>query len=100
MATSTAFTPRSRTLFASASTTPTSVTFSPAESGDCLRIHNRATDPAHVRWGVGAQSADGTDFDVAGLSVEVIGIPSSVDTVSVVLASGAGTVSFTKGEGL
>lgn len=100
MATSTAFRPKSRKKTIAASVASAQAQFQSDESGDCLRIHNTTLDIAYVRWGKGDQTATADDYDIAPLSVEVVGVPEVIDTVAVLLSAGSGDVTVIRGEGL
>lgn len=100
MATSTAFRPKSAKKTVAASVASAQAKFTPTETGDCLRVHNTTIDIAYIKWGNGDQTATSDDYDIAPLSVEVIGIPDGMDTVAVLLAAGTGDVSLIRGEGI
>lgn len=90
----------------SASTSATSGNLPGNQSGDVQNIDIRIENPnsawAYVTFGDGTQptatSSNGVGF--APNSVEVMRIPPTANSVSVVLSTGTGSVRFTRGLGL
>ena len=65
-----------------------------------IRIANLTSSTAYWRSGVGAQSAVTTDLAMPAGSVEVFSIPSTHDTLAVILSAGTGTVQVQHGYGV
>lgn len=91
------FTPAA-TVNVAASTTSARQTLSGA--GGSLRIHNAGTTLAFVATGDSTiEAAAASSTPVPAGAVEIIGIPPGHTHAAAILASGTGTVYFTRGEG-
>ena len=91
----------SGTTVVAASTTTAAGTLPTMQSNGCdLRIHNRTSSIAHVRWqNAASPTATTDDMSIPAGGVEVFEA-NGARYVAVILASGTGNVEFTVGRGI
>lgn len=83
----------------SATDTTGSTTFTGA-SAEQVRVYNKGSNDAYVKWGAGAQAATTNDMPIPAGNVETF-YKGSSDTIAAVCDSGLTTIiAFTSGRGV
>lgn len=70
-----------------------------AGGGQSVRVFNSGTTIAFVRWAATSPTAVATDIPIAPGATEVFSLPVDAAFVAAILASGTGSIYFTRGAG-